>query len=147
MVRTGGAMSETNRKGWAATALVIALAGAMAMAAGPALGGSRAQKGKNTKAAETSVLVEDRGTLEYMVDGKPAGSEEFEIHLSGGQWTARGTAEVAGENGGTSKVTGKLTLTADGAPLRYEWTASSPPTPASIWSRRDGPGGSAKSGS
>jgi len=132
MVRTGGAMKETIRKRWAAGALAIALAGATAMVAGPALARAAArtaqggQKGKNKKPAETGVLVEDRGTLQIQVNGQTAGSEEFEIHASGGEWTARGTAEVAAEKGGTSKVTGKLTLSADGAPRRYEWTVSNP---------------------
>ena len=134
MVRTGGAMRETKWKGWAARALAVALAGGMATLAAPFPGGVGAaartaqggQKGKNKKPAEASVLVEDRGTLEIQVDGQAAGSEEFEIHEIGGEWTARGTAEVAAENGGTAKVTGKLTLTPDGAPLRYEWSATAP---------------------
>src|SRR5271169_5507643 len=108
----------------AAALVATALAGAGAPGT-PAPGG---QKGKDKKpAGPPSVFVEDRGTLKIQVDGQPAGSEEFEIHASGGAWMARGTAEVAGENGGTSKVTGKLELTPDGAPLRYEatWTRTS----------------------
>lgn len=128
MVRTGGAMRETIRKGWTAGALAIALAVAASLPTGTAAGAAapHAQKGKNKSAAAPGVLAEDRGTLQIQVDGQPAGSEEFEIHESGGVWTARGTADVAAENGGSAKVTGKLTLTPDGAPLRYEWTATSP---------------------
>ena len=86
-----------------------------------------AQKTKDKKQpAVPSVFVEDRGTLQIQVDGQPAGTEEFEIRSNAGAWTARGTAEVPGENGATAKVTGKLELTADGAPLRYEWTATNP---------------------
>jgi len=136
MVRTGREMSKTKQSGWAAGGLAIALAGIMTLPAELAFArageGSWAraalelQKEKNKKPAQTGVLLEDRGTLQILVDGQPAGSEEFEIRESGGEWTARGTAEVPGENGGTAKVTGKLTLSPDGAPLRYEWSATSP---------------------
>lgn len=133
MVRTGGAMKGAKSKAWAAAALAVALVGVAATTmARPAGAGAAArassgnQKGKNKKGTEESVLVEDRGTLQIQVDGQPAGSEEFEIRESGGEWTARGTTDVAGENGTAAKVTGKLTLTPDGAPVRYEWTATSP---------------------
>jgi len=123
-------MNRKKRKGIATAAL--ALAGAIAAtiptgagAAGTSGGGS--QKAKEKKpAAPPSVFVEDRGTLQIQVDGQPAGSEEFEIHASAGEWIARGAAEVAGENGTKVKVTGKLELAPDGAPLHYDWTASSP---------------------
>jgi hypothetical protein len=123
-------MNRMTRKGFAVAALALAGAIAAAILPGAAATGTPAggtQKAKDKKqAAAPSVFVEDRGTLQIQVDGQPAGSEEFEIHASAGEWTARGTAEVAGENGGRAKVTGKLELTPDGAPLRYEWTASSP---------------------
>ncbi len=135
-------MKETKLMRRAAGGLTIALAGVLTMTAGPVLprtsGGAEAraaqdtQKGKNKKPTATGVLVEDRGTLQIQVDGQPAGSEEFEIHESGGEWTARGTAEVPGENGGTARVTGKMTLAADGAPLRYEWTATAPKKAAAV---------------
>ncbi len=126
-------MKIASRNAWTAAALAVALAGALtaamiwpgsAGAAEPTHSGK--QKGKNKKGTEGSLLVEDRGTLRIQVDGQPAGSEEFEIRESGGAWTARGTADVAGENGEKAKVTGKLTLTPDGAPVRYEWSATGP---------------------
>ena len=112
-------MGYTNRIAWG-MAVLLALASAVpgTLAA--------AQKGKNKKQADSGILAEDRGTFQIHVDGQSAGSEEFEIHESGGEWTARGTAELPGEKGGTSKVTGKLTLTPSGAPIRYEWSATSP---------------------
>jgi hypothetical protein len=132
MVRTGGTMKDAKSRAWAATALALALAGGAAAtlvlpggAEAAAWGHSKKQK-KDKKDAEGSVLVEDRGTLQIQVDGQPAGTEEFEIHESGGEWTARGTAEVPGENGEKAKVTGKLELKPDGAPVRYEWSATSP---------------------
>jgi len=125
-------MKNAGKTRWAAAGLALALAWSagetrpVAASAGTAPREySGSQKGKNKKGTvETGVLVEDHGTLKIQVDGQPAGSEEFEIKESGGEWTARGTAEVAEENGGAAKVTGKLTLAADGVPLRYEWTAS-----------------------
>jgi hypothetical protein len=127
-------MKDTKPTRWVAAALALAFTGAvgviMAATAGagtPAREPSSAQKGKNKKdTAEPSALLEDRGTLQIQVNGQPAGSEQFEIHESGGEWTARGSAEVAAEKGGSAKVTGKLALAPDGAPLRYEWTSSSP---------------------
>ena len=119
MFRTGRTMKKNGSILFVA-ALTLAAAGAAAMAPTP-------QKAKDKKPpAGPSVFVEDRGTLQIQVDGRPAGTEEFEIRSNAGAWTARGTAEVPGENGATTKVTGKLELTPDGAPLRYEWTATNP---------------------
>jgi hypothetical protein len=85
------------------------------------------QKQKDKKpAAAPGVFVEEHGTFQVAVDGQPAGTEVFEIQPGAGEWTARGTAEVPGENGTTSKVTGKMELSPDGAPLKYEWSATSP---------------------
>jgi hypothetical protein len=125
-------MNREKRNVFAGAAAALALASAIAAStpAGAGAAGTSApasQKAKEKKgAAAPSVLVEDRGTLLIQVQGRPAGSEEFEIRSSAGAWTARGTADVAAENGGSAKVTGKLELTPDGAPLRYDWTASSP---------------------
>ncbi|HUK53309.1 MAG TPA: hypothetical protein VL099_08475 [Candidatus Binatia bacterium] len=92
-----------------------------------ASGAPAAQKSKDKKPeAAAALLSADQGIFDILVDGKPAGTEEFDIRPNGGEWTARGSAEVAGENGARSKVTGKLQLTADGAPRRYEWSTSAP---------------------
>jgi len=96
-------------------------------AAASAPGRAATQKTKEKqKDAAASLLSADQGTLRILVDGQPAGTEEFEIRSSGGEWTARGTAEVAGPNGAKERVTGKLLLTADGAPRKYEWTTTAP---------------------
>jgi len=111
-------MSLSNRTG-----LLLLLAACLAAAGAPA----HAQKSKDKKAeAAPAALSPDQGSLQILVDGQPAGIEEFDIKPSGGEWTARGAAEVAGEGGAKSRVTGKLQLTAEGAPLRYEWTTSAP---------------------
>jgi len=108
----------------AAGLILIVAAGCTAIAASAVPAG---QKQKDKKGVAVSgVFVEEHGTFQITLDGQPAGTEEFEIRPGAGEWTARGSAEVPGENGATSKVTGKLELAPDGAPLRYDWTASSP---------------------
>ena len=96
---------------------------------------SRAQdkSGKDRKAPKTpaaapadSLLVEEKGRFKVLVDGQPMATEEFQISSAGGDWHARGSADVPAASGGTTRVTGKLDLAADGAPLRYDWSASTP---------------------
>jgi hypothetical protein len=88
---------------------------------------AEAQKSKDKKPEQAgSLLIADQGTFQILVDGQPAGTEEFELKSAAGEWTARGAAEVNNEDGTKSRVTGKLQLTADGAPHRYEWTTSAP---------------------
>src|SRR5208282_5437645 len=103
-------MNREKRKHLAGAALLLAaglLATALAAAGAAGTSAPTPQKAKDKKpAAPPSLFVEDRGTLQIQVDGQPAGTEEFEIHASGGAWTARGTAEVPAEKGGSSKVTG-----------------------------------------
>jgi hypothetical protein len=115
-----------NRAVWI-KAGVAALILAWIAAAGARGGAHGAQKSKEKNSEPASLLAPDQGTFAILVDGQAAGTEEFEIRPSGGgEWTARGSAEVAGEGGVKSKVTGKLQLSSDGAPRRYEWTTSSP---------------------
>lgn len=83
---------------------------------------ARAQK-KDSSAA----LQPDKGKFSLLVDGKSMGQEEFEIAPSGGGWMARGTTTIKTEKGDT-KVTGNLTLQADGAPISYDWTAQTDKT-------------------
>src|SRR5260370_12218848 len=83
------------------------------------------------KAAATSgpvVLAQDKGKLTIKLGGQTVGHEEFEIAPSGGGWLAKGTAEIKPPEGSASKVSGSLTLQADGAPIRYEWTAQAEKT-------------------
>ena len=107
----------------AATAALLLLGAAGAASRGRAATQKSKEKQKD---AAASLLSADQGTFRFLVDGQPAGTEEFEIRSSGGEWTARGTAEVAGANGAKARVTGKLLLTADGAPRKYEWTTTGP---------------------
>ena len=63
----------------------------------------------------------DKGKFKILVNGQPAGTEEFSLSANGGNWVARGSAEIQTPQGATH-VTGNLELRADGAPVRYEWT-------------------------
>ncbi len=58
-----------------------------------------------------------------MLDGHVVGNEEFEISSSGGTWTARGSTSAHSPDGTDIKATGQLKLSADGTPMRYEWSA------------------------
>jgi len=74
------------------------------------------------KKDSVSALQPDKGKFSLLVEGKTMGQEEFEIAPSGGGWMARGTTTIKTEKGDT-KVTGNLTLQADGAPISYDWTS------------------------
>jgi hypothetical protein len=79
-------------------------------------------------AAGSGVLAQDKGKFTIKLAGQTVGHEEFEIAPSGGGWLAKGTADIKPPEGGASKVTGSLTLQADGAPISYEWTAQTDKT-------------------
>ena len=83
------------------------------------------------KAAESSgpvVFVLDKGKFTVKLDGQTVGHEEFEIAPSSGGWLAKGIAEIKPPDGGSSKVSGSLTLQPDGAPISYEWSAQAEKT-------------------
>ena len=83
------------------------------------------------KAAATSgpvVFVQDKGKLTIKLGGQTVGHEEFEIVPSGGGWLAKGLAEIKPPEGGSSKVSGSLTLQADGAPISYDWSSQAEKT-------------------
>ena len=116
-------MNGWKRTGSGAAALVL-LCAAYAGARGPA-GVQKSNEKKPEPAA--ALLTADQGTFQILVNGQPAGSEVFEIRPSGGgEWSARGTAELSGEGGAKNRVTGKMQLTGDGAPRKYEWSTSAP---------------------
>jgi len=62
----------------------------------------------------------DKGKFKILVNGQPAGTEEFSLSANGGNWIARGNAEIQTPQG-AAHVTGNLELRPDGAPVRYEW--------------------------
>lgn len=73
-----------------------------------------------TAIAAALVFSPDKGKFKILVNGQPAGTEEFSLSANGGNWVARGTAEIQTPQG-AAHVTGNLELRPDGAPVRYEW--------------------------
>jgi hypothetical protein len=83
---------------------------------------------KKVSANSASVFAQERAKFAIKLDGQTVGHEEFEIAPNGGGWLAKGTSDIKLPTGGTSKVTGTLTLQPDGAPISYEWTAQAEKT-------------------
>ncbi|MGA8144749.1 MAG: hypothetical protein WB987_12745 [Candidatus Acidiferrales bacterium] len=69
----------------------------------------------------TGAFAPDKGKFKILVNGQQAGTEEFALSASGGNWVARGHAEIQTPQG-AAHVTGTLELKPDGAPVRYEWS-------------------------
>jgi hypothetical protein len=82
---------------------------------------------KKEKAAP-GVLAQDKGRFSIRLAGQTVGHEEFDIAPAEGGWLAKGTSDIKPPQGAPSKVTGSLTLQADGSPISYEWTAQSDKT-------------------
>lgn len=82
---------------------------------------------KKEKAAP-GLLVQDKGKFTIKLAGQTVGHEEFDISPAEGGWLAKGTSDIKPPEGAPSKVTGSLTLQANGSPISYEWTAQSDKT-------------------
>lgn len=82
---------------------------------------------KKEKAAP-GLFVQDKGKFTIKLAGQTVGHEEFDIAPAEGGWLAKGTSDIKPPQGAPSKVTGSLTLQADGSPISYEWTAQSDKT-------------------
>jgi hypothetical protein len=89
---------------------------------------SLAAQKKGAPAPGTVVFAQDKGKLTIKLAGQTVGHEEFEIAPSGGGWLAKGTAEIKPPEGASSKVSGSLTMQADGAPISYNWSAQAEKT-------------------
>jgi hypothetical protein len=74
-------------------------------------------------AGAPSVFSADKGKLRITINGQPIGSEDFEISPSGDEWIERSSMSAHAPSGGDVKATGQLKLSADGAPIRYDWSA------------------------
>jgi hypothetical protein len=83
---------------------------------------------KKGGANSASVFAQDKAKFVIKLDGQTVGHEEFEIAPNGGGWLAKGTSDIKLPAGGTSKVSGTLTLQPDGAPISYDWTAQAEKT-------------------
>jgi hypothetical protein len=71
--------------------------------------------------AANLAFAPDKGKFKILVNGQPAGTEDFSLSANGSNWIARGNAEIQTPQG-AAHVTGNLELRPDGAPVRYEWT-------------------------
>jgi hypothetical protein len=71
----------------------------------------------------SSVFSADKGKLRIMISGQAVGSEDFEISQSGGEWVEHSSMSAHAPGGVEIKATGQLRLSADGAPVRYDWSA------------------------
>jgi hypothetical protein len=74
-------------------------------------------------AGAPSVFSPDKGKLRITINGQPVGSEDFEISLAGDVWIERSSMSARVPGGDEVKATGQLKLSADGAPVRYDWSA------------------------
>jgi phage baseplate assembly protein gpV len=86
-----------------------------------------AQK-KTGATSAAGVFSQDRAKFAIKLDGQTVGHEDFEIAPNGGGWLAKGTSDIKLPTGGSSKVSGTLTLQPDGAPISYDWTAQAEKT-------------------
>jgi hypothetical protein len=77
------------------------------------------------KKAVPGVLLQDKGKFTIKLAGQTVGHEEFEIAPAEGGWLAKGSSDIKPPEGASSKVTGSLTMLANGSPISYEWTAQS----------------------
>jgi hypothetical protein len=89
---------------------------------------SLAAQKKGAAKSGASVFAQDKGKFSIKLAGQTVGHEEFEIAPAGGGWLAKGTADIKPPEGAASKVSGSLTLQANGAPISYEWSAQAEKT-------------------
>jgi hypothetical protein len=76
------------------------------------------------KPADTaSVFSADKGRLRITINGQKVGSEDFEISAAGDAWVAHSSTTAHAPGGPEIKATGQLKLSADGTPIRYDWSA------------------------
>lgn len=68
-------------------------------------------------------FVPDKGKFRILQNGNELGTEEFELAPAGDAWMAKGDALIRGGGAGDMRSSGQLRLSADGTPLRYDWTA------------------------
>lgn len=74
-------------------------------------------------AGAPSVFSADRGRLRITISGQVVGTEDFEISPSGETWVEHSSMTAHAPGGATIKATGQLRLSADGAPIHYDWSA------------------------
>jgi hypothetical protein len=70
-----------------------------------------------------SVFAPDKGKFRITIGGQQVGSEDFEISSSGDTWLERSTMTAHTPGSADIKSAGQLRLSADGSPVRYDWSA------------------------
>jgi hypothetical protein len=70
-----------------------------------------------------SVFSADKGKLRITINGQAVGSEDFDISPTGDGWIERSSTSAHAPNGVEIKASGQLRLSADGAPIHYDWSA------------------------
>lgn len=80
------------------------------------------------KPATNNLFTPDKGRFTIQLAGQTVGHEDFEITKTGEAWTAKGTTDLQPAQGASAKVTGTLTLQADGVPISYDWSAQTDKT-------------------
>jgi len=76
-----------------------------------------------TAGDKKGALSPDKGKFNILLDGNSIGHEEFEIQASGAGWVAKGSTALQVPGGQSAKVTGNLSLQADGVPVSYDWSS------------------------
>src|SRR4029077_14822367 len=74
------------------------------------------------------VFAADKGKFTIQLDGQTVGHEEFEISPASAGWSAQGITALKAPDSPATRVTGMLTLQADGIPISYEWTSQAEKT-------------------
>jgi hypothetical protein len=113
---------------WKAMRKIFRLGIILCFAAGSgAVAGAHLFSQKNNKDEKAPVpgagFTPDKGKFRILLEGHEVGDEEFEISPAGVNWMARGSTTAHAPGGGDIKATGQLTISPDGTPLHYDWTA------------------------
>jgi hypothetical protein len=87
-----------------------------------ALAGAVDSRALSPRAAD-SVFTSEKGKFRILIGGQQVGKEDFEIGMSGANWTAHGSSEIQTPQG-AEHVSGTLALRPDGTPVRYEWSTA-----------------------
>ncbi len=115
-------IDRNNRKLFLAAVLTVSLAagifGLHAASASP-----RPTAAAAIPANAPTVFSPDKGKFRITINGQQVGSETFEISMSGDAWIVRSTMSAHAPGGPDVKATGQIKLSANGAPIRYDWSA------------------------
>jgi hypothetical protein len=104
------------------TNLARGFAGLLALAAVLAL--AAYHPARTARAADGGApFVPDKGKFRILLEGAEVGTEDFELTPAGDAWMAKGDAVIHTKGSADMRSSGQLRLSADGTPLRYDWTA------------------------